>query len=274
MACKTWTMTVNNWTNEDLDKVREYGTEKCTRMVCGRETGESGTPHLQCAFTVKRATTMGKIKEMFPRAHIERAYSKGEAPFQYCMKQDEEPIVIDNREQGARKDLVALYSKLRAGAEMEDVFAEGEPSYQHICIAEKYLKYRKNPRPLYAKREVHWLWGPTGTGKSKAAYELDPTRHTVEPTDHRAILWFDGYTSQKTLLIEELRPEQITFAKLLKLTDGYTCREQTKGGMVWAAYERVIITSPLAPHEWPTDGTGIEQLLRRIVTVKKFTEVA
>lgn len=273
MACKTWALTINNWTVEEYEGVRNFGTDKCTRLACGREIGEEGTPHLQIFLTTKKATTLGKLKEVFPRAHIERGVChKGDKGFDYCFKEDDEPIEIDNRAQGARTDIHSLYEKLKTGATMSDVM-DLEPTLQHIQIAEKWQKYKAVKRPN-GPRTVLWYWGPTGTGKTRAAYEIDPDLLAIQPVTHTAPVWFDGYIAQKTVLLDDLRPSAIAYAKLLRLLDRYTLQEQVKGGMVWANYDTIIVTSALGPHEWPTDDTGVEQLLRRIVTVKKFTEVA
>jgi len=273
MASKTWALTINNWTVDEYEAVRNFGTDKCSRLACGREIGKEGTPHLQIFFTTKKATTLGKLKEVFPRAHIERGVChKGDKGFDYCFKEDTEPLEIDNRAQGARTDIHALYEKLKNGASMGDVM-DLEPTLQHIQIAEKWQKYKAVKRPN-GPRQVLWFYGPTGTGKTRAAYEIDPDLLAIQPVTHTAPVWFDGYTGQKTVLLDDLRPSAIAYAKLLRLLDRYTMQEQVKGGMVWANYETIIVTSALGPHEWPTDDTGVEQLLRRIVTVKKFTEVA
>jgi len=273
MAGKTWALTINNWTNDEYEAVRAFGTAKCSRLACGREIGKEGTPHLQILLTTKKATTLGKLKEEFPRAHIERGVChKGDKGFDYCFKEDKEPIEIDNRAQGERTDLQGLYAKLKAGATMSEVM-DLEPTLQHIQIAEKWHKYKCPKRP-HGPREVLWFWGPRGTGKSRRAYEIDEDLLAMKPEGPHAILWFNGYEKQKTILFEDLRPDQLRFAKLLSLLDRYTVQEQTKGGFIWGNYDRVIITCDIPPEAFYTDGSDVGQLIRRISTVKKFTEVA
>ena len=78
---------------------------------------------------------------------------------------------------------------------------------------------------------------------------------------------------QRTILLDDIRPDVLKFVKLLKLLDRYTQLEQTKGGMVWANYSRVIVTTPTHPSTWTTDGEDIAQLMRRITEIRRFDVV-
>lgn len=261
-------MTLNNWEAADWESVKMFIETECTVGAMGREVGEGGTPHLQIAFRMKKPCRMAHLKEMWPRGHFETMKARGDEAFTYCRKDDPAAFWHDTRAPGKRNDLVALYDSLKAGKNIFDIL-EDYPTMQHIKIAECWMKYKQPKRP-HAEREILWFWGPTGTGKTRRAYEIDPDLLSVTCTGSHDRVWFDGYMGQRTILLDDLRPDVLKFAKLLKLLDRYTQQEQTKGGHVWANYDRVIVTAPYPPSEWTTDGGDIEQLLRRITRIEHF----
>ena len=95
------------------------------------------------------------------------------------------------------------------------------------------------------------LYGPTGVGKSRAAFALggdDAFSVTVPGKD----IWFDGYEGERTLIIDEFAG-QIRLQYLLRLLDGYPLQLPVKGGHAWALYTEVIITSNYSPISWYRD---------------------
>lgn len=266
-GAKTWVMTWNNWTEEDHSILTGWLKTHATKAVVGKEIAPTtGTPHLQGAFTLKKTTRLAGLQKALGKGiFFQIAVTKD--PFTYCGKTDKEPWTWDCTEPGKRKDLDDLYEDLKAGAGWDKIFTK-KPCYQHIGIAEKYKKYIQVKRP-HGPREVLWFSGPSGTGKSRTAYDLDPDLLAIQ-VKRGGTVWFDGYVDQKTVLFDDLRPDSICFDKLLRLTDRYTIQEEVKCGHVWANYDRIIITSILRPQDWPTDGTGLEQLLRRITDHREF----
>lgn len=65
-------------------------------------------------------------------------------------------------------------------------------------------------------------------------------------------LWWDGYSGQKVVLIEEFRG-QVQLQKMLQVLDKYPLRLEIKGGSVPARYELVIVTSNTRPEDWYPD---------------------
>lgn len=271
MASKSWCMTLNNWEPADWESVKMFIETECTVGAMGREVGESGTPHLQIAFRMKKPCRMAHLKEMWPRGHFEVMKARDDSAFTYCKKDDPAAFWHDTRAQGKRSDLVELYDKLKAGKTVFEIL-DDNPTMQHIKIAECWMKYKTVKRP-HDMREVLWFYGPTGTGKTRTAYEIDPDLLSVTCTGVHDRVWFDGYMGQRTILLDDIRPDVLKFVKLLKLLDRYTQLEQTKGGMVWANYSRVIVTTPTHPSTWTTDGEDIAQLMRRITEIRRFDVV-
>lgn len=78
-----WCITINNYSQAE---VKALSTLKCEYLF-QEETGENGTPHLQGMLYYKNAVPFKTVKELFPRAHIEKMKNKI-ASIKYCSKED------------------------------------------------------------------------------------------------------------------------------------------------------------------------------------------
>lgn len=144
---------------------------------------------------------------------------------------------------------------------MRDIVREVS-SYQACKFAELYLKYAE--RRYEGPREVWWLWGPTGSGKSQQAWAM---------AGQLAWSWngtkdfFDGYDGEEAVIFDDFRATKLPFERLLQLLDRYPTTVNIKGGTRnWNA-RRIFITCPLAPNQLYTDNDPLhdnKQLLRRI----------
>lgn len=103
-----------------------------------------------------------------------------------------------------------------------------------------------------------WVyWGPAGHGKSYAARELARSnggsyyRITEGNMDsNRRTIWFGSYRGESTLIVDDLNTGWIPYNVLLGLMEGYPLEIQTKGGVAWACWTRVIVTSNIDPENW------------------------
>ena len=133
-------------------------------------------------------------------------------------------------------------------------------------------------RTTWRVPEVHWLYGPTGTGKTKAFHDRilgedgDNTyNYWVRTPGHGK--WFDGYCGQNFVIFDEFRGE-LDYSYLLTLLDGHpSIQVEVKGAMIFWSPEVIYITSCSSPQDvyWEQAGDdskdNIDQLLRRITTV-------
>ncbi len=105
--------------------------------------------------------------------------------------------------------------------------------------------------------------GPTGTGKTTRALE-EHKGEDVYVLPACKNLWFDGYTNQKILVIDDFCG-QIKYLLLLRICDGHRAMFERKGGFVWALWTTVIFTSNKLPCQWYKG--GISPPLRRRLPV-------
>jgi len=83
---RQWAFTLNNYTEDDIAQIATM--ENCM-IRCGKETGASGTPHLQGYIELKNAASFQAIKKRIgiPRIHVERTYKCRTANLKYCSKE-------------------------------------------------------------------------------------------------------------------------------------------------------------------------------------------
>lgn len=120
--------------------------------------------------------------------------------------------------------------------------------------------------------EVIVLYGDAGSGKSYAAYHTICGGFSVHRINvagrAKQKLWFDGYTDQRTIMLDDFDHDSLYYRELLMLLDHYPYQAEVKGGFVWAVWTRVIITSNYHPVQWYTCDNSkvnnLEPLKRRI----------
>jgi len=112
-------------------------------------------------------------------------------------------------------------------------------------------------------RDVIWLEGETGAGKSRAAFDLDRDLH--EPLRAaNAQCWWDTYRrGQATVLFDEIRPGQLSYADVLKWTDGRAFTASVKGSTVDVDASTWVFTSNFSPYQvW--QGEDMAPFMRRL----------
>ena len=148
---------------------------------------------------------------------------------------------------------------------IRDVY-EQTNSYQAIQIARvgaTYAGVQRTWRP-----DVYWFWGPTGTGKTRKAFEMAPEAYFTPAT----LQWWDGYDGQEDVIVDDFRASFCKLEYLLRLTDRYPFRVAYKGGFRQFLAKRIFFTSAFSPEQLFDGGNDkVDQLLRRITVIREFT---
>lgn len=267
-----WCFTLNNYVEEDFSTIKAWAEEEAKYWIIGRETGESGTPHLQGYVSLRRRRPFPYVSgKLSSRAHITRAAGTARQNRRYCSKDGnfEEGGEINegrrkpkDKDEQAREFVVALEQGDRGILE----FSNSEPG-AWIFNGSNMLR---NALQLYATVErpninVRWIWGPPGVGKSRLAHGNLPDAYVKDPRTK----WWNGYLCQKEVIIDDFGPNGIDINHLLRWFDRYKCAVETKGGMVALYATTFIVTSNFEPCDVFThDGivnAQLPALLRRIV---------
>lgn len=227
------------------------------------EVGKGGYEHWQVVVAFRQKKSLIGVKSIFGiTCHAE--LSRSSAANEYVWKDDTavpgtrfrygKPPINRN----SATDWESVWGLAISG----DIL-EVEPSVrvQHYRTLRRISQDYAQAGPLV--RTTYVLWGHTGTGKSKTAWE----RAGMEayPKDPRSI-WWDGYEGQEFVVIDEFRGG-IDIAHLLRWTDRYPLRLPIKGGYVVPKFHTIYITSNLSPNDWypDCDSDTLEALKRRLI---------
>ncbi|QXP07772.1 MAG: replication associated protein [Arizlama virus AZLM_610] len=119
-----------------------------------------------------------------------------------------------------------------------------------------------NMKPVGIEKEVKVLWGPTGVGKSRLAW--DEAGLDAYPKTPTTKFW-DGYQGQEHVVIDEFFG-QIEISHMLRWLDRYPVNIETKGSGTVLKAKKIWITSNLHPEEWYrlAPESQVQALLRRL----------
>lgn len=134
----------------------------------------------------------------------------------------------------------------------------------------KILKTQSEPR---LGLTIYTLVGPTGCGKTRWAYENFPDAY-FKPVGTK---WWDGYTGQETVVLDEMDGTFFSYKQLLTILDVYPCKVETKGSYVTFQATTIIITSNHHPRDWYDSSTFpwlTSPLRRRLTTLPSKLYIA
>ncbi len=115
MAYKNYVFTLNNWTVDNDENLRNYYEQTCSFIIFGKEIAPTtGTPHLQGYIQLEKRTRLKTILKWWKNTihgapHIERAKGSAKQNEVYCGKTDKIPFVGGTASaQGKRTDVEAF----------------------------------------------------------------------------------------------------------------------------------------------------------------------
>lgn len=261
--------TINNYTMEEVEALRQYGESTSKYLVFGYEIAPTtGTPHLQCFVCWDNPRSILAFRNAITKKsiHIEtvlRGTHKQAAD--YCKKTDtKDPAAAAPWEefgevprQGERTDWCVAFDQIKSGTPVEEV-VENQPQLLPCIRALDVLK-SKLLKPKHRDVQVIVLWGDSGSGKSRWAYDNFPELYSKPPGK-----WWDGYSGQTTVLLDDYYG-YIPYSELLNVLDRYPYHAEVKNGYVWAQWNTVIITSNKPPELWYKD-YGLSPALKRRIS--------
>lgn len=271
---RSYCITTNNPTDEDYEALKAL---KYTYLCYAPEIAPTtGTPHIQAYVYLSSAMSFSSIQKKLKRSAIFKANGTPEDNRKYILGIDhpKKKFNPDAKEfgimpkQGKRNDIVQIKEALKEGSNLRSII-EIATSYQSIKTAETLVKYYEKKRTF--KPKVFWLYGATGTGKTRYVYDNHPLDDIYKCLDTSR--WMDGYDAHPVLLIDDMRRDFIKFHNLIKLIDRYEYRVETKGGTRQLLAETIYITCPYEPKKLWQNHTDedLGQLIRRIDKIIFFS---
>lgn len=256
---------------EKWPRLREYlHTRPVEYMYAAHEVAPTtGHDHMHIFIMFSRKIALYKSKT--EGARIDIVTQTWWNALEYCKKQGmlveeygECPIRSANKKGISIKDVMEM--------DQTQILELRASSFNYVRnIRSELLNTQIRNAKHYAPIDFEWYYGPTGTGKSRKAFQEGAT-----PIQY-ANGFFTDWAGSKVLVYEEFRG-QVPYHLILQLTDayhGYYCLN-IKGGFRVLDIDKLIVTSPLRPEEcYPRQcqkRDSIQQLVRRITKLLHFTE--
>lgn len=240
----------------------------------------TGKEHWQgyCEFRT-RPGLRGIKRVLGDDVHVEARHGTAQEASDYCKKPE---TAIPNTlfehgeisHPGKRSDLISIYSELKEGKTDAELLEMFPGTYMRLTrgIQNARNVLDRSRRPLWRDITVTVFYGDTGTGKTRSVYEKHPDLYALDNPMGQS-LWWDGYSGQSTLLLDDFYG-WIRHSYLLRLLDGYPCRLAVKGSFTEAFWTEVYITSNRHPREWYSKLGVRPELKRRIHHVYLYSEGA
>lgn len=271
-----WVFTFN-YGGEDQpssDEATAFFDALCDQAVyacCGDETAPTtGQKHLQGYVQLKRKRRLGELKKFryAQRVHWEPARGDSESNRDYCKKEGSfkefGQVRVTN---GGKRERLRWGDALRAIKDDKIDDIHPQILISHTRNIETLCKrYRPLPKDLLPGTTHFWVYGPTGTGKSRAARE--EFEHNFY--DKMQNKWWDHYNGESNVLIDDLGRDvarKLT-NHLKRWLDMYRFPSESKGSVsAGTRPQKFIITSNWHPAQIWTDPEDLEPILRRVEVI-------
>ena len=288
MGSRNWCFTINN--PELSDYPEQWTTTHLKTILYQVEMGENETLHLQGYLEINSPRAIGWLKGLNGRAHWERRKGTRSQAITYCCKEDTrlvrprlwtsrdlswddlnpdnltsslnsrgiELTMNENGNSSTSSKLSEIKEKL---SEQSSSIEEVADDYFDLWVRyhrafEKYMTMKTVSRNHEC--EVHVLYGPTGTGKSKWCMEEYPNAYWKQRSK-----WWDGYYKHETVIIDEYYG-WLPFDLLLRLCDRYPMLVESKGGQLQFVARTIVFTTNKSPDEWYSSDCYFPALERRV----------
>ena len=261
---RKYQLTINNPAEKGLDhEAIKKALEQLTALeyfCLADEIGlETHTPHTHIFTFLRNSTRFSRIKRLFPDAHIEaakgsiqenRAYveksgkwandPKADTSVSGTFEESGEPP--DEPGQGARTDIALIYQQIDEGMSNAAIMRANPDTAKFIHLMDKVReslledRYRDQWRDL----DVYYIWGKTGTGKTRGVMEKHGYANCYRVTDYEHP--FDRYNQEPVLCLDEFR-SSLPIGDMLDYLDGYPLALPARYANRQACYETVYIVS-------------------------------
>lgn len=205
-GARRWVFTTNNPVDEDAPQLED----DFRYIVWQAERGEEGTMHLQGFFLLKKRKTLTALKKVswLTHSHLELARGSDAECINYCKKEEtriDGPWELGEVPEEKKKKLAECAKLIREGTKVQQLKEEFDTvrilHTKNLMLFQGQIRAAKVPRWRDVRTLV--LWGETGLGKTRFAYENYALEEIYKLTEPEGKLWWDGYDGQPVLLIDD-----------------------------------------------------------------------
>ena len=293
---RKWQITINNPVEKGFthDRLKEIlsGMKSVIYWCMADEIGENGTYHTHLYLQGRGGINFSTIKKRFDGGHFEMAKGTALQNMQYVSKTGkwendkksdtqvpgtfEEWGEMPVERQGARNDLADVYSMVKQGLTNFEIIEQiPDVMFQldKIEIVRQTIRDQEFAEK-WRDLDVEYVWGDTGTGKTRTIMEKYGYRNVYRVTDYKHP--FDGYMGQDVILFEEFR-SSLSLGDMLKYLDGYPvvlpCRYANRQACFTKVYICTNVSINRQYEEVQRESIGdYLAFLRRIKRIKQYDE--
>lgn len=213
-------------------------------LLAGREKAPT-TGHLHMhvyvQFTSPRRLSLKKLLG----AHVEKTRGSTEANITYIKKPGAEIVVEEGEPRLNHVPSIGEAKKMEPG-QLQGLNLN---MYNIVSKIEDEKKKIINPAEYYKKIEVYWIWGESGSGKTRWAIEDMKKRGITGFNEVKMVgeFWHGVQEDCKVALYDDWRDNHMKPTELINFIDYNRHIMNIKGGSVRNNYELIYITSLQSP---------------------------
>lgn len=211
-----------------------------------------------------------KAKCKDPEASI-RYCSKSRTQLQGPWEFGERPIYGQRAKAAEKQEKIREKNAQILNSDLEQLVHEGELGWRDYKKAKEFQTVFKANEAFKEQKEIlhdmdhQWIWGKTGTGKTTQARTNYPD-HFLKGKNK----WWDGYTGQETVILEDLgKTDSWMGDRLKEWADKWPFEAEFKGGVIRIRPKRIVVTSNYHPMDIWEDKNILDPLERRFNIVNK-----
>lgn len=262
---RKWSLVINNPLEAGLDHaaIREILHRFSPAYFCmADEIATTGTYHTHIFLYSPSPMRFSTIKGRFPTAHIEKAYGSAKDNRDYIRKEGrwadtekaetavpgtfEEWGDLPSEKEETSPDKYRLLQSLREGMTSLEAVEDNPDRFYHYREIETVRQsiLEDTYSTIMRQVEVTYLFGASGTGKTRGIFERHNPKSICRITDYggKNGVRFDSYRGQEVLVFEEFH-SQIPISAMLNYLDIYPIMLPARYNDRVACYTTVYLTS-------------------------------
>lgn len=263
---RKWQLTINNptasgYTHDAIKKAVSQLRSVVYWCMSDEIGNKEHTPHTHVFLFSRSGIRFSTIKNLFSTAHMEMARGTCQQNMEYVSKTGkwekdkksetsiegtfEEFGEMPVERRGKKDDLDDLYDMIKSGMSDSEILEQGAEYMLRLDAIGRTRQILKQERwrNEFRKLEVTYIWGDTGTGKTRYVMDKYGYSNVYRVTDYQHP--FDAYEGQDVLLFDEFRSD-LPLADMLKYLDGYPCELPCRYYNKYACYTKVYVISNIS----------------------------